>query len=89
MLHKLTLPPVPSNDSSHGEGQVNTEDRLVDIEIKLARQDDMVEALNRMVYQQQKKIDELETLCSGLARRVREIQDVTEDSVADEKPPHY
>jgi SlyX protein len=72
------------------ETAMNTEDRLVDIEIKLARQDDMVDTLNRLVYQQQKKIDELETVCSGLARRVKEMQDIaTEDAAGDEKPPHY
>ncbi len=31
------------------------EDRLIDIEIKLARSDDMLEALNKVVYEQQKK----------------------------------
>jgi SlyX protein len=66
------------------------EDRLMEIEIKLARQEDTVEALNQMVYRQQKKIDELEVLCSALARRIRDMQGTgAEQNSANEKPPHY
>ena len=43
------------------------EDRIVDIEIKIARQEDLLDSLNQLVYQQQKKIDELEALCAALA----------------------
>ncbi|RJF99844.1 SlyX family protein [Noviherbaspirillum saxi] len=69
---------------------MNNEDRLVDIEIKIARQEDLVDTLNRTVYQQQKKIDELEALCSALVRHVKEIREAANDTVpADEKPPHY
>lgn len=67
-----------------------TEERLVDIEIKIARQEDLVDALNQTVYQQQKKIDELEALCSALARRVKEVSSIDgERNPAHEKPPHY
>lgn len=67
-----------------------TEDRLIEIEIKLSRQEDLVETLNQMVYRQQKKIDELETLCAALARRVVALQSGgTDSNTANEKPPHY
>jgi SlyX protein len=67
-----------------------TEDRLMDIEIKLSRQEDLVDTLNAVVYRQQKKIDELEALCTALARRMAESQSRgTDASVANEKPPHY
>ena len=67
-----------------------TEDRIVDIEIKLARQEDLVETLNQMVYQQQKKIDELESLCSALARRIKDMSSRdNEQAPIDERPPHY
>lgn len=69
---------------------MSTEERLVEIEIKVSRQEDLVDTLNRMVYQQQKKIDELEALCSALARRVKELSSVeNENASANEKPPHY
>ena len=64
------------------------ENRLMDIEIKLARQEDLVDTLNQMVYRQQKKIDELEALCSALARHVNNVQDGG-SGPAHEKPPHY
>lgn len=67
-----------------------TEERLVDIEIKISRQEDLVDTLNQMVYQQQKKIDDLEALCAALARRVKDVSSVdSERNPAHEKPPHY
>jgi SlyX protein len=68
---------------------MSTEDRLVEIEIKVARQDDMLDTLNQMVYRQQKKIDELEALCSALARHIKDMRAVAELRPVDEKPPHY
>lgn len=68
---------------------MNTEERLVEIEIKLARQEDLVDTLNQTVYRQQKKIDELEALCAALARHVREMREAAAAGPANEKPPHY
>lgn len=65
------------------------EDRLVDIEIKLTRQEDLVDALNRTVYEQQKKIDELEALCMALAHRVKDLTDASQQNPLNERPPHY
>lgn len=69
---------------------MSTEDRLVDIEIKLARQEDLVDALNQTVFRQQQKLDELEALCSALARHIRTMREASaEPGAAHEKPPHY
>ncbi|OWW22651.1 SlyX family protein [Noviherbaspirillum denitrificans] len=69
---------------------MTSEDRLVNIELKIAAQEDLVDTLNRQVYRQQKKIDELETLCAVLARQLREVREtMTERGPANEKPPHY
>ena len=65
------------------------EDRIVDIEIKLPRQEDLVDTLNKTVYEQQKKIDELETFCTALALRVRELTDAVQQNPLNERPPHY
>lgn len=67
------------------------EERLIDLEIRLSRQDDLVETLNMQVYQQQKKIDELEALCLALVGRVRELASNVSQRQApvDERPPHY
>jgi SlyX protein len=66
------------------------EDRLIEIEIKIARQEDLVETLNQVVCQQQKKIAELEALGFALARRLRELSGSGMASAeTDERPPHY
>lgn len=66
-----------------------TEDRIVDIELKLTSQEDLVETLNKMVYQQQRKIDEMEGLCAALVRRVRDLTEANEQNPLNERPPHY
>jgi SlyX protein len=68
---------------------VITEDRMMEIEIKIARQEDMVDALNQLVYQQQKKIAELEALCSALAMRLKNESADAGQRTVDERPPHY
>lgn len=69
---------------------MTTEDRMVDIESKIARQEDLVDTLNQTVFRQQQKIDELEALCSALARHIRDMRDASaEGGPAHEKPPHY
>ncbi|HEV7856739.1 MAG TPA: SlyX family protein [Herminiimonas sp.] len=65
------------------------EDRIIDIEIKLTRQEDLVDSLNKMVYEQQKKIDELDALCSALVRRIVELTAANEQNPINERPPHY
>jgi SlyX protein len=67
---------------------VSNEDRFVDIEIKLAHQEDLVESLNQMVYQQSRRIDQLEAIVAQLAERVRN-QPESGQSPLNEKPPHY
>lgn len=67
-----------------------TEDRLIDIEIKLTHQEDTVEALNQVVCQQQKRIDHLEEICAALIRHVKELSDgAAEQRTTNETPPHY
>jgi SlyX protein len=67
-----------------------TEDRLVEIEIKLAYQEDLVESLNTTVYQQQLQIDKLEALFSALAQQVRDnAQQHPALGGSQERPPHY
>lgn len=66
------------------------EERLVDIETKIAYQEDLVQELNKLVYQQQKKIDHLEAICESLINHIKDLSEaVSEGNVAHEKPPHY
>jgi SlyX protein len=81
---------MPASGMPQGALQTMIENRLIDIEIKLARQEDLVDTLNQTIYRHQKKIDELEALCLALARRLKEVQQGASDrGPADEIPPHY
>jgi SlyX protein len=64
------------------------EDRFIDIEIKLAQQEDLVETLNQTVYQQGRRIDQLEAMLAKLADHVRNLQEAGQQPV-NERPPHY
>ncbi|MES2321335.1 MAG: SlyX family protein [Pseudomonadota bacterium] len=64
------------------------EDRFVDIEIKLAHQEDLVESLNQVVYQQSRRIDQLEAMVSQLAEHIRNNAQSGQNPV-NEAPPHY
>ena len=67
---------------------MNQEDRFVDIEIKLAHQEDLVESLNDVVYQQSKRIDHLEALVNKMAEHIRNSQQSGQNP-ANDRPPHY
>lgn len=64
------------------------EDRLVDIEIKIAHQEDLVETLNQTIYRQGRRIDQLEAMVASLVDHVRTLQS-TRQAPINEKPPHY
>jgi SlyX protein len=70
------------------EPAVSHEDRFVDIEIKLAQQEDLVETLNQTVYQQSRRIDQLEAMVAKLAEHVRNLQEAGQGPI-NERPPHY
>lgn len=62
----------------------------MEIEIKISRQEDLVESLNQVIYQQQKQIDHLQAMFAALAKHVKQAQDTERDlAPPDEKPPHY
>lgn len=67
-----------------------SEERFVDIEIKLTRQEDLLDELNRTVFRQQQQIEQLEALCATLGRHLKELAQTKGDPMpANEKPPHY
>lgn len=66
------------------------EKRLVNIEAKIAFQEDQIEELNKTVYQQQQKLARLEAVCESLARHVQSLAEGRNDGMsANERPPHY
>ncbi len=70
---------------------MNEQQRLINIETKLAYQEDTVQQLNDVIFAQQKQIDQLELLCQHLIGRIKELSEQYPASniASTEKPPHY
>jgi SlyX protein len=70
---------------------MSLEDRIIELEIKITRQDDLLDELNKIVYLQQKKLDQLDQLNLALAKRLKEISMNSNqgERIVDERPPHY
>lgn len=67
-----------------------SEERFIDLETRLAHQDQLLNELNDVVTAQQAKIMQLEALCKSLIQRVQAVGDsVPADADGDERPPHY
>jgi SlyX protein len=66
------------------------EERLENIETKISLQEDLVEELNKTIYQQQQKLERLEAICEALVRHMESLEEAGNVSrTANEKPPHY
>ena len=69
------------------------ENRIENVEIKIAYQDDTLMQLNDVIVHQQQQIDSLEKLTQQLLGRVRDLSENAAQSMGeistDERPPHY
>ncbi|MES2801329.1 MAG: SlyX family protein [Bdellovibrionota bacterium] len=65
------------------------EQRLVDLETKIAYQDHVIEDLNAVVISQQKQIDQLEINFALFKAQAHAVQSGDNEIRAHEKPPHY
>ena len=67
-----------------------SEERFIDLESRLAHQDQLLHELNDVVTDQQAKIMQLEALCRSLIDRVTAVGDGSPDGdPSAERPPHY
>lgn len=67
-----------------------TEERLENIEAKITFQEDLIEELNKTVYQQQQKLERLEAVCKSLAGQIQSLAEAgNENKFVNERPPHY
>lgn len=67
-----------------------TEDRFIDLETRLAYQDESLRVLSDTVARQQKQIDRLDQLCRQMIERIKaQASEAFKDAPADERPPHY
>ena len=71
-----------------------TQQRIEDIETKLAYQEQALDELNEIVTRQQSQIDKLEATCRHLLEKLRELGEnddgeVSGESLDQQRPPHY
>ena len=67
------------------------DDRLIELEIKAAYQEDLLQVLNKIVSEQQQQIQRLEKTCQLLNERINSLSTESGGNGAsvDEMPPHY
>ena len=69
---------------------MDTEQRLTELEVKLAFQDDLLDTLNLTVTRQQQQIDLLQQQLRLLYQQMRtQTQDADPSAPQHEIPPHY
>jgi len=67
-----------------------SEERFIDLESRLAHQDQMLHELNEAVTAQQANLMRLEELCRSLVNRVKSLgEGMAAGDPTDERPPHY
>ncbi len=66
-----------------------SEQRLIELEIKAAYQDDLLQELNQVIIRQQQQIYKLEQTCRLLHERINNLYPAKTDAAAEPPPPHY
>jgi SlyX protein len=67
------------------------DERIIELEIKTAYQDDLLQTLNKIVSRQQLQIDRLEATCTLLNERIKSLSAESGGNAenVEEVPPHY
>ena len=68
---------------------MNAEQRITDLESRLAFQDDTIQALNDVLVAQQRELERLQLQVAALARRQEEIGGQLDAAEDEAPPPHY
>ncbi len=67
------------------------EERLIEVETRLAFQEQTIKTLSDIIYTQQKQIDELENLYVSMKKQPKTEEKTPQgiNNLIHEKPPHY
>ncbi|ANF26615.1 hypothetical protein CXF92_21835 [Pseudomonas sp. Choline-3u-10] len=68
---------------------MDLEQRITDLEARLAFQDDTIQTLNDVLVAQQRTVDRLQAQLGMLARRQEDLQSRMEGEGDEAPPPHY
>jgi SlyX protein len=66
-------------------------EKLIELEEKITYLDHTIEELNKVVFRQMQKIDELEEMIKHLSEKMDQIKDNSESGaqITNDRPPHY
>jgi SlyX protein len=68
---------------------MDIESRVMDLETRLAFQDDTIQALNDVLVEQRRVVERLQLQLQALARRQEEMQGALGVDEDEAPPPHY
>lgn len=68
---------------------MNLEERVMELESRLAFQDDTIQALNDVLVTQRRELDRLQQQMAAVLKRQEEIGNQFETFEEDAPPPHY
>lgn len=69
---------------------MSQDERLIELEAKIAHQEHSIHTLGEELYRQQKKLDQLESTCNFLVEQLRtQAGSASTANTDDDKPPHY
>ena len=67
-----------------------TEERFINLESRIAHQDQSIHELSDELYRQRKQLEQLEATCQRLLERIRTLTEPTgNEDHGTEQPPHY
>lgn len=65
------------------------EERIMELEIRSAHQEDTIEHLNQIVIQQQQMLEELTRHMKHLKTQISNLQESSSKQAPEPPPPHY
>ncbi len=68
---------------------MNLDERVMELESRLAFQDDTIQALNDVLVAQRRELDRLQQQMSAMLKRQEELGNQFETFEEDVPPPHY
>lgn len=68
---------------------MNLDERVMELESRLAFQDDTIQALNDVLVTQRRELDKLQQQMAAVLKRQEEIGNPFETFEEDVPPPHY
>lgn len=77
------------NAQEQGADPVGAGERLHELEIKICFLEDLVDTLNRTVFRQQQRIDQLAQALTALRQQIRTTDPAARTEPREEIPPHY